>query len=1068
MHVKSVWQDTSNVNDLHQEKRTKIESALNKLNQAADTQSPLGFPITGEAGSGKTHLLGAIRKYALSQGMNFVLVDMTDVRDFWETVLQGYVSSLQEADSKGMPQIQKLIACLVSFTERSVTPKKMASLTHEALKNGVNAILNALAKKEKPKTIQFQDVIRAVILLNSEDFALSGIGYNWLQGLEIEPTDKQLFGFKASVASQLSDIVEGLSWIMSLRGASVLALDQFDAIVTQHHYVASAATGAELSAEQQTSKFIIEGIGGGLMALRDKTYRTQIITSCLEATWQILRQQVISTFQARFQMPLVLGRVLKTETARSIIQARLQKAYEQIGFMPPYPTWPYTDAFFQAAVRQSPRRILQRCDQHRQQCLAVGEVTELNTFDPADPIQPPINGFETIDRAFAAAQRQVNIQAALDESQEDGVLGKWLETVGDCLVLENPTADEIDAFTETRFPGGRNYPQMHSRVRLVFREEGDREKHLCLRALQRSNHAAYRARLKAAMTISGIDHALSFRRLMIVRTHDLPGGAKTQELTQTCLQAGGLFAYPTEAELRTIGALHQLKRQNLPNFNTWLRDRRPVSQLPFMQNTVAWLFQETKRFSETVTPQTDIASANGTSAHVVPAQASTNGRVPVVNQPASCTQPLPPVSQPISTTSQGLPIGSPLNGQQTTSLSIPLEVLTKHTVILASSGAGKTVLVRRLVEEAALQGIPAIVVDCANDLARLGDRWPQPPTALTAQDREKAERYYHRTEVVVWTPGREAGNPMTLNPLPDFAALIDNSDELNQAIDMARDSLQDTVISGTAQTIKVKRGILRNALHCFAKAGGGSLDSFAEFLADLPEEATGNISKAAQKAQDMADALYAEISNNPLLRQQGAALDPALLLGANPSSDKVRLSVINFVGLPGQTQQQQFLNQLAMTLFTWIKKNPAPPEQPLRGLMVIDEAKDFVPSKGTTPCKSSLNRLAAQARKYGLGLIFATQAPKSIDHNIIANCSTQFYGRANSPAAIDVIRDQIRQRGGTGDDVPQLERGQFYAAAESLTPPVKMATPLCLSYHPSSPLDEASVLKRAKHSRSLQ
>jgi DNA helicase HerA-like ATPase len=156
-----------------------------------------------------------------------------------------------------------------------------------------------------------------------------------------------------------------------------------------------------------------------------------------------------------------------------------------------------------------------------------------------------------------------------------------------------------------------------------------------------------------------------------------------------------------------------------------------------------------------------------------------------------------------------------------------------------------------------------------------------------------------------------------------------------------------------------------------------------------------------------------------------------------------------------------------MTLFTWIKKNPAPVDKPLRGLLVIDEAKDFVPSRGSTPCKASINRLAAQARKYGLGLIFATQAPKSIDHNIIANCSTQFYGRANSPAAIEVIQEQLSQRGGGGQDIAKLTRGQFYIASETLTTPTKILTPLCLSYHPPTPLDEAEVMQRAITSRNV-
>ena len=59
-------------------------------------------------------------------------------------------------------------------------------------------------------------------------------------------------------------------------------------------------------------------------------------------------------------------------------------------------------------------------------------------------------------------------------------------------------------------------------------------------------------------------------------------------------------------------------------------------------------------------------------------------------------------------------------------------------------------------------------------------------------------------------------------------------------------------------------------------------------------------------------------------------------------------------------------------LFSWIKQNPTPPSRPLTGLFVMDEAQNFAPAQKTTPCKESTIALAAQARKYGLGMIFAT------------------------------------------------------------------------------------------------
>ena len=162
--------------------------------------------------------------------------------------------------------------------------------------------------------------------------------------------------------------------------------------------------------------------------------------------------------------------------------------------------------------------------------------------------------------------------------------------------------------------------------------------------------------------------------------------------------------------------------------------------------------------------------------------------------------------------------------------------------------------------------------------------------------------------------------------------------------------------------------------------------------------------------------------------------------------------------------QQKFVNQLAMTLFTWIKKNPPSGGVP-SGLLIIDEAKDFVPSGKSVPSKNNLNRLAAQARKYGLGLLFATQAPKSIDHNIVANCSTLLVGKTNSPAAIAAVQQLLIDKGGPGNDVAKLATGNFYLSTSAHPKPIKIATSLCLSHHPATPPDENGVLERARRNR---
>ncbi|MGB1091378.1 MAG: ATP-binding protein, partial [Oceanobacter sp.] len=174
------------------------------------------------------------------------------------------------------------------------------------------------------------------------------------------------------------------------------------------------------------------------------------------------------------------------------------------------------------------------------------------------------------------------------------------------------------------------------------------------------------------------------------------------------------------------------------------------------------------------------------------------------------------------------------------------------------------------------------------------------------------------------------------------------------------------------------------------------------------------------------------------------------------------ISVVNLHGLPSLDLQQRFVAQLAGALFTAIKKKPGAEGQAVKGLLIIDEAKDFTPSQGNPASKAPLLRLAAQARKYGLGLIFATQQPGNIDHTVTANSTNHIYGKANSPRAIEVIRNLIQLKGGSGNDVPKLNKGQFYCHSEGYAQPLKVQSPLCLSYHGDTPLSEEEVIQRAR------
>lgn len=105
--------------------------------------------------------------------------------------------------------------------------------------------------------------------------------------------------------------------------------------------------------------------------------------------------------------------------------------------------------------------------------------------------------------------------------------------------------------------------------------------------------------------------------------------------------------------------------------------------------------------------------------------------------------------------------------------------------------------------------------------------------------------------------------------------------------------------------------------------------------------------------------------------------------------------------------------------------------------------------------------MASQARKYGLGLVFATQAPKGLHNQISGNATTQFYGLLNAPAQIDAARELAQAKGGRLPDIGLLSSGEFYAAGEGFSL-MKVKTPLCLTYHPKAPLSPEEVIQRAR------
>jgi hypothetical protein len=181
------------------------------------------------------------------------------------------------------------------------------------------------------------------------------------------------------------------------------------------------------------------------------------------------------------------------------------------------------------------------------------------------------------DRFTATMQ----LEELSEEAGEDR-LGALIQEGLGFLLQENPPIEHTDYALDVEFPESKTFPALHGRVRIVFRAEGDREEHFCVRTLQKENAGAYLARLKAALTASGIDGALHFRRLVILRSGPEPAGAKSKALTERFLAAGGVFFRPSDDELKALLALRELKRLYPHEFAKWSAKAKPASKLDIM------------------------------------------------------------------------------------------------------------------------------------------------------------------------------------------------------------------------------------------------------------------------------------------------------------------------------------------------------------------------------------------------------------------------------------------------------------------------------------------------------
>ncbi|WP_238006110.1 ATP-binding protein [Dactylosporangium sp. AC04546] len=1028
-----VWRPSMfHVEGLHQGVVNDVLAGMADAHKSADG-SPLGLVLKGRRGSGKTHMLGWVRQQIQDQGGYFFLVSVLDAKGFWESVLDSMLSGLFRTVPGSDTQMRLFLRRLSSVVGAPRSARRAVMGETELTPAALDAFLQGLADHDREVARECDDTARAIALSASDDVTHRDLAENYFSSEpDADPEERTKWRMRRRPRTA-QEIVRELSRLLALTGPSVMAVDQIDTLISQSSITSQEGQPIEPSSTGDWAQILVlEQLAHGLMALREYTRRTLTLVACIPPSWMLIKSRTTDTVRDRFREPAEMLTIQKPAIARTLIEKRFAHSYRQVRFTPPYPTWPVRPEAFDTAVKHTPRQLLIEIDEHVRNCLLHDEVRELRKLgDPPSaeqsaapqlaPTDIPDDVRDQLDARFAELRDEADVAAPLNPDREDAVVPGLLSAGLMAWIIEQGAAEET--LSQDGPPSAK--PALHARLRRTLDEDNEDQAHWSFRAISAKHHGvAALHRIRRAAMAAGVDGRVSKRRLYFLRNGAWSGPKTLTVIDELKGRNTATIAFG-ESDLRTLAALKVLLDEAHVDLRAWLMARRPASKIEIFRRAMADLERP-----ETTEPN---AMAGGSPA--VP-HLAVNGASSVV---------------PMLTVGHDYATGAPVR--------MAMESLRKHVAIFAGSGSGKTVLIRRLVEECALEGVSAIVLDPNNDLARLGDPWPAPPDAWGAGDAEKAAAFIAGTEVLVWTPRRETGRPLSFQPLPDFRSVLDDPDEFNEAVDSAVAALTPRArLDSRAAKAHLGLAVLRRAVDHYGRRGGGTLRGLIDTLADLPN-GVSELDGADKIASGLAQTLTASIDNDPMFGGDSTPLDPAILL--TPSHGKrARISVISLVGLPSEDMRQSFVNQLEMALFAYIKKHPAG-DRPLLGLFVMDEAQTLAPSGTMTACTQSTLALASQARKYGLGLVFATQAPKGLHNRIPGNAATQFFGLLNSPIQIDAAREMAKAKGGDVPDVSRLRSGEFYLAAEGEAPQ-KVRTPLCLSYHPRSPLTTEEVLERSR------
>jgi hypothetical protein len=365
--------------------------------------------------------------------------------------------------------------------------------------------------------------------------------------------------------------------------------------------------------------------------------------------------------------------------------------------------------------------------------------------------------------------------------------------------------------------------------------------------------------------------------------------------------------------------------------------------------------------------------------------------------------------------------------------------LVTHAVCVGMTGSGKTGLCIDLLEEAAIDGIPALAIDPKGDLANLlltfpglsqdefrpwidedearrngktPDEWAASQAETWrkgleswGQSRERITRFRAAVDVAIYTPGAQSG--LTLSIVKSFAApppdFIEESDLMRERVATTATSLLG-LLGIDADPIKSREHILLSTIidACWRQGQDLDLARLIQLIQTPPVQRIGVLELEAFYPSDKRFELAMAVNN--LLAApgfsawtEGEPLDVQRLLYT--PEGRPRLTILSIAHL-NDAERMFFVSLLLNQVLGWMRQQPGTTS--LRAIVYMDEIAGYLPPVANPASKAPMLTLLKQARAFGVGMVLATQNPVDLDYKALSNAGTWFIGR------LQTERDQAR------------------------------------------------------------